>query len=236
MSTAQIQELQTVGHEIGAHGLMHLHLIQTIIPPDRIKREICDSRMDLLARGFQIRSFAYPFGLNDIPCGELTDTFTETTAEQCGYVTARGVGNLDSKNGVFSETIPPADPYMLRAGQSVNSTVTLQQVQQRVLDAENNQNAASPQPPWLIINFHHSAPAPPATRLLAWDDGLFGQFVSWLAARKPQGTVVRTISQVVTGPVNPPVPSSTPLVINGDLESYLAGATAPPDCWKQEAS
>ncbi len=233
LTTPEILEMQTVGHEIGSHGLMHLHLVTTLFPADRIKREVCDSRVDLLARGFEIRSFAYPFGQNDADVAPMPDNVAESAASQCGYVTARGVGNLDANHGIFAESVPPADPYMLRAASSVNSLVTLGQLEQTVEEAETNQNAADPNPPWLIINFHHICPGAACDPLLAWDTDLFGQFTSWLAARKPQGTIVRTISQVAAGPVNQPVPSGTPLVINGDMESYLGGASAPPDCWTQ---
>ncbi len=231
LTTDEIKEMQTVGHEIGSHGLMHLHLLTTLFPSDRIQREVCDSRVDLLARGFDVRSFAYPFGQNDAAITPMPDNVAESSAQRCGYLTARGVGNLSSSSGVFSESIPPADRYMLRAEPSVNSLMSLDQVEQWVLDAETNQNTAVTSPPWLIINFHNICPGAACDPLLAWDTDLFGQFISWLADRKPQGTIVRTISQVMKGPVNPPVPSGTPLIINGDFESYLSGNTSPPDCW-----
>jgi peptidoglycan/xylan/chitin deacetylase (PgdA/CDA1 family) len=230
LTTDELKEMQTVGHEIGAHGLMHLRLLETVTPAPRISREVCDSRVDLLARGFDIRVFAYPFGEANDPVGLLTDGFANLEARRCGYNAARGAGNL-SASGLSAETIPPGNPYMLRVPSSVNIQLSLAQVQQFVLDAENNQNPADPSPPWLIINFHHICPGAACNPLLAWDTGLFGQFTSWLAARKPQGTIVRTISHVITGPINPPVASGTPLVLNGDFESYLNGNTEPPDCW-----
>lgn len=219
LSNEQIAELQSVGHEIGSHGLTHQHLVIGQNLPDRIAREVCDSRVDLLARGFRVRTFAYPFG--DV------DGVAQSWAASCGYTTGRLVGNLSGS--LWSETVPPKSMTDLRASSSISSANTLADAQAYVLDAEAHADGVSPA--WLIMNFHRFCPGATCNPGLAWDNDLFLQLIDWVAQRKSLGTVVRTISQVAPGPLLPPVASTTPLVLNGDLESYLQGPTAAPDCW-----
>jgi peptidoglycan/xylan/chitin deacetylase (PgdA/CDA1 family) len=219
LSNEQISELQAVGHEIGSHGLTHQHLVTAQNLPDRIAREVCDSRVDLLARGFRVRTLAYPFG--------EVDGVAQSWVANCGYTTGRLVGNLSS--ALWSETVPPQKMTELRASSSVTSANTLEDVQGYVLNAESHASGVSPA--WLIINFHRFCPGATCNPGLAWDTDLFAEFIAWVAQREALGTVVRTISQVAPGPLLPAVASSTPLVLNGDLESNLAGTTSPPDCW-----
>ena len=219
LSNQQIAELQAVGHEIGSHGLTHQHLVTTQNLPDRIAREVCDSRADLLARGFRVRTFAYPFG--------EVDGVAQSWVANCGYTTGRLVGNLHGS--LWSETVPPKKMIELRATSSVTSANTLEDAQGYVLDAESHADGVSPA--WLIMNFHRFCPGATCNPGLAWDTGLFAELIAWVAQRKSLGTVVRTISQVAPGPLLPSVASNTPLVVNGDLESNLAGPTEPPDCW-----
>ncbi len=219
LSDAQVAELQAVGHEIGSHGLTHQHLVTAQNLPSRIAREICDSRVDLMARGLRVRTFAYPFG--------EVDGTAQSWVASCGYTAGRLVGNLHGS--VRFETTPPARAIELRASSSITGVHTLADAQAYVLDAEAHADGIAPA--WLIINFHRFCPGAACNPGLAWDTELFSQFVAWVAARKPLGTVVRTIAQVLPGPLLPPVASNTPLVINGDLESYLGGPTSPPDCW-----
>ena len=221
LTTEQVVALQAVGHEIGSHGLTHQHLVVAQNLPDRIEREVCDSRADLLLRGFRVRTIAYPFG--------AVDGLAQSWAAKCGYTTGRLVGNLSSVRSPWSETIPPANPFELRAASSIFSVDTIDVAQDYVLNAESHADGVTPA--WLILNFHRFCPGATCNPGLAWDTDIFAQFVAWLAARKPQGTVVRTISQVAPGPLMPAVWSNTPLVLNGDLESYLQGNAAPPDCW-----
>jgi peptidoglycan/xylan/chitin deacetylase (PgdA/CDA1 family) len=219
LSDEQVWALQAVGHEIGSHGLTHEHLVTTQNLPDRIAREVCDSRVDLLGRGLRVRTFAYPFG--------EVDGVAQSWAASCGYTTGRLVGNLHGS--VWFETTPPAKAIELRASSSITGASSLADAQAYVLDAEAHADGIKPA--WVIINFHRFCPGATCNPGLAWDTDLFAQFIDWVAKRKPLGTVVRTISQVAPGPLLPPVASNTPLVLNGDLESYLDGPTSAPDCW-----
>jgi peptidoglycan/xylan/chitin deacetylase (PgdA/CDA1 family) len=221
LTTEQIVALQAVGHEIGSHGLTHQHLVVTQNLPDRIEREVCDSRADLLLRGFRVRTIAYPFG--------EVDGLAQSWAAKCGYTTGRGVGSLSPNTFLWAETIPPKDAHLLRAASSINSLIPIDVAESYVANAESCANGVTPS--WLILNFHRFCPGAVCNPGLAWDTDTFVQFIDWVAARKPLGTVVRTISQVAPGPLMPAVRSNTPLVLNGDLESNLQGPAAPPDCW-----
>jgi peptidoglycan/xylan/chitin deacetylase (PgdA/CDA1 family) len=221
LTDEQTVELQKVGHEIGSHGLTHQHLVTAQNLPDRIAREVCDSRVDLLSRGLRVRTIAYPFG--------EVDGVAQSWAAKCGYTTGRLVGNLSASRSVWFETIPPKEMTELRATSSISSANTLEEAQAYILEAEAH--ATGDGSAWLIMNFHRFCPGAVCNPGLAWDTGLFTSFIDWVAARKAQGTVVRTISQVATGPLLPAVSSNTPLVLNGDLESCLTDTKASPDCW-----
>ncbi len=51
------------GHEIGGHTLTHVDLVT--VPATEARRQICDDRAALVAMGFPVTSFAYPFGSTD---------------------------------------------------------------------------------------------------------------------------------------------------------------------------
>jgi peptidoglycan/xylan/chitin deacetylase (PgdA/CDA1 family) len=224
LTSGQLHLLQALGHEIGSHGLTQQHLVTTKTLPDRIRREICDSRADLLSRGYAVRSFSYPFGGHD----ELA----EALAGECGYISGRGIGPIVmgvASGGVSSDSAPPKDPYGILTADSVSEIYTLAQVQATVENAEIRWQGSGI--PWLVLNFHRFCPQATCNPALAWDTNTYAEFVAWLADRRANGTVVRTVSQVVKGPLKPAVGSGTPLVLNGDMESYLKGDTEAPDCW-----
>jgi peptidoglycan/xylan/chitin deacetylase (PgdA/CDA1 family) len=226
LTSDELHLMQTLGHEIGSHGLMHQHLVETRSLPDRIRREICDSRVDLLSRGYAVRSFSYPFGEDD--------GLAESLVSECGYTSGRGVGTIGSSSGLWSDSAPPGQPFMIRAASSVNQSFSLAQIQSLVENAE----AKWPGPgiPWLVLNFHRFCPMATCNPGLAWDTGTFADFVAWLDARRVSGTFVRTISEVAQGPLKAGVASGTPLALNGAMESYLNGADAAPDCWLRGGS
>lgn len=223
LTSAQLNAMQAVGHEIGSHGLTHQHLVTTVNLHGQISREVCDSRVELLSRGYDVRAIAYPYG--------EVDGLAQLEAQRCGYAMGRMVGAISS---TYADTVPPINRFELRAASSVNSAKTLDVVEQLVLDAEAHASGTSPS--WLVLNFHHICPGATCNPALAWDTDLFKQLTAWLAARKEQGTVVRTLSQVAGGTLEPPVSSGSSLVLNGDFESYLAGEDQPPDCWTHGGS
>lgn len=60
MSVSQLHELDQQGHEIGAHTVSHLRLSR--LSAEECQCEVVRSVEELQAAGFDIKSFAYPFG------------------------------------------------------------------------------------------------------------------------------------------------------------------------------
>src|SRR6185503_1054087 len=107
MNWSQVDSLAAQGNEIGGHTLTHVRL------PDQTdaeqRRQICDDAANLRARGYTVTSFAYPYGAGS------TSTATRTALTDCGYLSARKVGELrsDTTCGLAcpaAELLPPTDP------------------------------------------------------------------------------------------------------------------------------
>jgi peptidoglycan/xylan/chitin deacetylase (PgdA/CDA1 family) len=112
---ANAQQLEADGHEIGGHTLTHGDL-SALSEADQ-RKEICDDRNALVAHGFDVRSFAYPRGLQT--------TLTRGVVESCGYDSARLVSGAACSACQPAESIPPADFYGVRAPGSVRNTDTV---------------------------------------------------------------------------------------------------------------
>ncbi|MBG6225989.1 peptidoglycan/xylan/chitin deacetylase (PgdA/CDA1 family) [Arthrobacter sp. CAN_A2] len=227
MTVDQVRALQADGHEIGGHTVTHQEL--TTLAPEEARRQICKDRNNLIDLGLRVTSFAYPFGA---ATGE-----TERLAAECGYNSARALGDLLSPDvpGAVStcagcpvaETMPPADPFRTRAPNQQENTWTLADLQDTVTNAETTGG-------WLQLTFHHVDDTGSA---LAVPPSVFEAFVVWLAAREESGTVVRTVDEVVGGPVKAAVDSPAPprtgnLVRNAGLEA-LAPDGSLPACWQK---
>ena len=63
MTWEDLEALAADGHEIGGHTLDHPDL--TSLEQDEVRRQVCEDRDVLVARGFSARSFAYPGGAYD---------------------------------------------------------------------------------------------------------------------------------------------------------------------------
>jgi len=135
MSWAQLQDLAAAGNEIAGHTISHANVKKLKTAPAR--HEICDDRVALMSHGFQVTSFAYPFGSFDAGAKQVV--------RDCGYNSGRGVSGVNGRR-VFAETIPPLDPYATRTPPNVKSGTTLETIQGYVTGAE--QNGGGPvQPP-----------------------------------------------------------------------------------------
>jgi peptidoglycan/xylan/chitin deacetylase (PgdA/CDA1 family) len=225
MSRSQLDDLAAHGHEIGGHTVSHQDLI-TLVPDER-NRQICQDRNTLLSWGFQVTSFAYPFA-NLNPA-------IEATAQQCGYNSARAVGDLRSPTSCLdcprAETVPPADRYAVRTPDDVEVTTTLAQLEALVRGAETNGG-------WLPFNLHHvCSTGCPAESI---SPTVLDQFLAWLQPRTSVGTRVRTVQQVLGGATKAAVPPAAPLppggpgvntVRNASLETASAADANVPDCF-----
>ncbi|WP_236790614.1 polysaccharide deacetylase family protein [Amycolatopsis sp. GM8] len=219
LTRADLQTLSAGGNEIAGHTVNHPDL--TTVPADEAKRQICNGRAALASWGYQATSFAYPYA--------ALNASVESIAQQCGYNSARGLGDLRSAHGCngcpYAETVPPADPYALKALDEHDNTWTLAQMQSAVTNAERTGG-------WVPFTFHHVC-AGTGCDALSITPTMLDQFLSWLAARTSRGTTVKTVNQVVGGTVKPIVtaPASTNTgLVNTSLETSTSG-TGFPDCY-----
>jgi peptidoglycan/xylan/chitin deacetylase (PgdA/CDA1 family) len=219
MTWPQIHQLAAYGNEIGGHTAHHVNLAQT--DPTEARRQICQDRENLLDQGFTVRTFAYPYG--------VFDASIERMVRRCGYLSAR------TSNTTSAETIPPADPYAIRevtgTGESTGDVaLDLAALEKAVTQAEQTRAR------WIPITFHQICHACES----GWIDPADLQaFLDWLQPRAASGTVVRTVGQVIRGPVQPAVdPPPRPAAPNGvnglrnpSLEAD-ADADGVPDCYR----
>ena len=208
LTQANLQTIAADGNEIGGHTVTHPDL--TTLSAAAATAEVCDGRTTLTGWGFNVTDFAYPFAAEN--------SAVETIVKNCGFASARGLGDIVSPASCascpFAETIPPANPYNTAAPDEVDSTWTLKNLQDSVTNAENHGGG------WVQLTFHHIAVGTDPT--LTISPTLFSQFVTWLAARTANGTtVVRTVAQALGNsqsappPVNQvPVPAFTSAAAN----------------------
>ncbi|QCB96964.1 hypothetical protein E5206_08510 [Arthrobacter sp. PAMC25564] len=226
MNTAQALALQAAGNEIGGHTVTHPDL--TLADTAEQQRQICDDRNSLTALGFRITSFAYPFA--------ASSPAIESVVSACGYNSARGLGDILSQNPDSvglppAETIPPADPFLTKAPDQVESTWTLQNLEDLTLKAE-------PGGGWMQYSFHHIGVAGESLSIPTAD---FNALIDFLAAEQAAGRVtVKTVDQVIGGAVKPlaangptpPAPiTSGNLLRNPGFETAGSVVGGPPDCW-----
>jgi peptidoglycan/xylan/chitin deacetylase (PgdA/CDA1 family) len=211
MTWWQIRALAAAGNEIGGHTLHHANLPDT--DPVAARREVCVDRQNLLDRGFApVISFAYPEA--------AVNPTAEKIVRQCGYLTARSAGNLYS-DGVYrgcpyAETIPPADAFNLSTPEPAGTSTTLSQLKSYVTDAETHGGG------WVILNFHGICNNG-CTAENSLPTGTFTAFLDWLKSREADGTVVRTVGQVIGPP--PPAPQQrTPSAPTGPPHNVCSGA------------
>ncbi|GAA2650834.1 polysaccharide deacetylase family protein [Paractinoplanes durhamensis] len=226
MTRSDLENLAAHGHEIGGHTATHQDLL-TLSAGER-NRQICQDRDTLLSWGFNVTSFAYPFA--------NLDPGIETTVANCGYNSARAVGDLfdatDCDDCPPAETVPPIDPYAIRTPDDVEVTTTLAELQDLVTRAEVDGG-------WLPFNLHHvcetSCPAESVTPAVLSD------FLTWLEPRTVVGTTVKTVHQVIGGTVAAAVAPTAPgepgapgvnTVQNPSLETVSPSDANLPDCWQ----
>jgi len=216
----QVHTLANAGNEIGGHTANHVDL--TTIPLDAARTEICSDRDALIAQGFSassVSSFAYPAGNSNADVAALV--------AECGYTSARitqGLGTAGwcaAGNCPAAETIPPLDPYDVRATGSVNNAVTLAQLESLVTNAEQNGGG------WVPFIFHDVGPNSDGYSISTSD---FTDFLDWLSLRQSRGTIVRTVGEVMSGAVNPPPPG--PNLLQNPSFDNGTNANGIPNCWE----
>lgn len=237
MTTAQALALQSAGNEIAGHTVTHPDLAQ--MDANEVARQVCNDRVNLTNMGFRVTNFAYPFA-------SATPAVQQTVAN-CGYNSARGLGDLKSKAAPTLTQVaeplpvPAADLYFTKAPDEVDNTWTVTDMQTVVTQAEAGGG-------WVQLTFHHfDSTSDPLTVTTA----NFQAYVNWLATEQAAGRIaVKTVSQVmaaqfpdpsnpafdvdkpvVNGPAAPPPITVGNLLQNPSLETAGPVASGLPYCW-----
>lgn len=105
LSLDQLGAIAANGHEIGGHSVDHADLTQ--VSEEEAMRQVCLDRKNLTEWGFTVTSFAYPYAAVSPEISRVT--------EECGYNSARGLGDLVTKNHCIgcpgAESIPPLETH-----------------------------------------------------------------------------------------------------------------------------
>lgn len=172
MTDEQLRDLYNDGNEIGGHTLSHVKLSD--VRGEELKREICQDRSNLVAYGFEVKSFAYPFGHYDNEAKQVV--------MGCGYDNARGVSD-------GPETLPPTDKYGLRAMPYIVSDTRFPKMTRYVTQVEDGGGG------WVIFVFHHVCDG---CDQYAIKPSVFAQFAQWLGEQQSSGLVVKTVGEVMS--------------------------------------
>lgn len=226
LTRAQLTSMAASGHEIGGHTVNHTDL--TTVTPAEASRQVCTDRATLTSWGFPVTSFAYPYaGVN---------AAAEAAVSACGYNSARGLGDIETPFGCagcgFAETVPPGDPFYIKAPDQVATTWTLDNLKATVTNAETTGG-------WVELTFHHVCATACDVDGLSVTPATLTAFTTWLAARSAtNNTTVKTVNQVIGGAVKPVVGGTTTPApgpgVNGVQNPSLetVGTDGVPSCFK----
>jgi len=179
MTGEQLRGLYEDGNEIGGHSLSHIKL--TDVRGADLRREVCQDRLNLLAQGFEVVSFAYPFG--------HYDEESRKTVMDCGYNSARVVTD-------GPDTVPAGDAFALQAMPYIVSDTRLPKMLRYITQVEDAGGG------WVVFVFHHVCKG---CDQYAIDLDTFTGFAEWLKDAQANGLVVKTVGEVVGGDVKPVV-------------------------------
>jgi len=182
----QLQSIQSAGNEVAGHTINHLDL--TTLSTAEAQRQVCQDRRALMSEGLNITDFAYPYG--------ATNSSVESIVQGCGYNSARRSWGLCSpaQTGCpAAETIPALDTWAIRTQSSVKSTTTVQDLENAVTNAEATGG-------WITFVFHHICDGCDSYSI---SQSNLQAFLDWLQPRSANGTVVKTMQQVIGGPLQP---------------------------------
>jgi peptidoglycan/xylan/chitin deacetylase (PgdA/CDA1 family)/PKD repeat protein len=203
MSYAQLRTMQAEGDDIGGHGRNHLDLTDPSTTTAEKSEDVCGGRQDLLENGISDpSSYAYPFG--------KVNASAEAIVKSCGFDTARQGGGLASVTTTpgprYAETMPPADPYAMRAiDVDAPNAKSLADMKAFVSAAASHGGGLLP------ITFHQvcdQAMPDYASCMSSWgavDTDVLRQFLDWLAdagtdGGAPAGVEVQTVREAVNSP------------------------------------
>lgn len=167
-----LRALVAQGHEIGGHTSGHPHL--PALPVSEARREVESDRLALLERDLNPVTFAYPYG--------ESNPEVESIVREVGYVAARSIGGV-------VESLPPRNPFRLRAPHSPRTWTTPEQLIALALVGAHEGG-------WMIVPFHHLEADGLAVSSYTTEPSQFAEFLDWLIARAVPVVCVR---DVITG-------------------------------------
>lgn len=193
LTWTQLGALQAAGNEIGGHTVSHPANLTALTPAQQVA-EVCNDRAALTSHGLTATSFAYPHSLRDAA--------TEAVVAGCGYTSGRTVGGLQCDSCTYAETKPPQNVFNVQTADEVLSGTSLASLQRYVTTVEDLGGG------WVPLVFHRVCATPCGS--YGYSPATLASFLDWLAARRTAGTVVRTMREVVGGPVTPPPDTVAP--------------------------
>lgn len=174
MTEEQLRGLYEDGNEIGGHTLHHVKVSE--IDGDELKTEICQDRTNLLNYGFDVTSFAFPYGHYDEEARQ--------TVIDCGYGNARGVSG-------GPDTIPPVDKYAIKAMPYIVSDTSVSKMMSYIRSVEEEGGG------WVIFVFHRVCNNCDQYTI---DLDTFTKFAARLAdQQRLNGLIVKTVGEVMAG-------------------------------------
>jgi peptidoglycan/xylan/chitin deacetylase (PgdA/CDA1 family) len=218
LTRSQLLDLEGDGNEIAGHTVNRSDL--TEVDSVEQSRQICNDRATLLNWGFEVRSFAYPFGKESPGIAQV--------AQDCGYNSARDTGGI--AEDAPAEAIPPLDAFAIRSARG--DSASLSELQSAVTRAEQGGGG------WVVFYFHGVCDGCGTNAI---SPTTLDAFMDWLAPRSSEGTTVETVGEVIGGEVKPGSPGPPPpsirsgnVLLNPSLETD-ATANGVPDCWQRDA-
>ncbi len=222
LTLADVRKIAAAGSEIGGLTVSHVSL-GTSVPTAEAQREICDDRVNLLRWGFPVTDFAYPF--------TVAQPRIESLVSRCGYNSGLGAGQVAAAGaclrcGVYAETVPPRNPFLIRAPIEVNASAvhwTPATFESIVQTARHHGGG------WIVFLIHDICPAYCTYGITS---AQLTQVLSWIHGQLGPGLKVQTVHQVIGGVVKPAVagPAPAPIgstgVANADLANAAGGYPA----------
>ncbi|NEA30396.1 polysaccharide deacetylase family protein [Streptomyces sp. SID13031] len=204
MTWAEITNLKNDGNDIGGHTKDHMIITDPATTFDYKWHQVCDDRAKLQQQGFSPTSFAYPEAAFNPEAISIV--------KGCGYQTGRSGGTILVGGPVYTETVPPRDPFALYAlGTTFDGPVSLQSL----IDATNG--AADHAGGWVPMLFHeicYQGTTNYAACMADYrpvDSVVISQFLDWAATQTSRGISIKSVAEVMNGTQAVPNPIiSTP--------------------------
>lgn len=166
LSVDDLRDISRQRHEIGGGSLYNNNL--TDIDAEDATQQVCDDRATLSQLGFQVTSFAYPYGDDSVQA--------KASAEECGYNSGRAVSGLyysdtDCSDCPKAESLPPVDDMRIR---SAGYTNDVERIKESIIRARDSGGG------WMPLIFSHICVCPELG-----DDAIspsaFKELVTWVA-------------------------------------------------------